>query len=47
MKALMLSACRQLEELLELRARDPVDYERQLKVYNRSYCHRWERRRGA
>lgn len=47
MRALMLNACRQLEKLLELKARDPVDYERQIKAYCVRYCHRWERRRGA
>ena len=43
MKTLMLSACRQLAELLELKASNPADYERQIKSYGFRYCRKWER----
>src|SRR5262245_30380915 len=43
MKTLMLSACRQLAQLLELKETDPGEYERQIKSYNWRYCRGWER----
>ena len=43
MKTLMISACRQLAKLLELKATDPAEYDRQIKSYNWRYCRRWER----
>jgi hypothetical protein len=43
MKALMLNACRKMAELLELKARDPREYERRIKNYNHLYCREWER----
>jgi len=43
MKALMISACRQLAELLTLKATEPAGYERQIKSYNWRYCRDWER----
>ena len=43
MKALMISACRQLAKLLELKATDFADYERQIKSYNWRYCRAWAR----
>ena len=43
MKTLMLYACRQLAELLQLKHDDPDDYERQIKSYAFRYCRSWER----
>lgn len=43
MKTLMISACRQLAKLLELKETNPAEYERQMKSYNWRYCRRWER----
>ena len=43
MKTLMVSACRQLEELLKLRDEDRDQYELQIKSYAFRYCRRWER----
>ena len=43
MKELMISACRKLAELLELKVSDPAEYERQIKSYNFRYCRTWER----
>ena len=43
MKALMLNACRELARLLELKSRDPAEYDRQIKAYNERYCWNWER----
>ena len=43
MKILMVSACRQLTKLLELKATNPTDYEHQIKSYNWRYCRNWER----
>ena len=43
MKALMLSACRQMAALLELKESDPDEYQRQIKSYNWRYCRNWER----
>jgi len=43
MKDLMINACRQLPKLLELKANDPTEYERQVKSYNFRYCRNWER----
>src|SRR5438552_14853004 len=41
MKTLMISACRQLAKLLELKVTDPGEYERQIKSYNWRYCRGW------
>lgn len=43
MKTLMINACRQLTELLELKESNPAEYDRQMKSYNWRYCRRWER----
>ncbi|MCH7725095.1 MAG: hypothetical protein IH991_01245 [Planctomycetes bacterium] len=43
MKDLMMNACRQLAKFLELKAADPVKYEREIKSYKFRYCHEWER----
>jgi hypothetical protein len=43
MKTLMISACRQLATLLELKAKDADEYDRQIKSYNLRYCRGWER----
>jgi hypothetical protein len=43
MKALMLSACRKVEEFLRLRESDPADYVRWLVWFRDSYCQHWER----
>jgi hypothetical protein len=43
MKALMINASQQLAKLLELKAHNPAEYERQIKSYNVRYCRNWER----
>lgn len=43
MRTLMINACRQMAFLLELKAREPAEYKRQIKSYNWRYCHGWER----
>jgi hypothetical protein len=43
MKTLMLHACRQLAELLELKLSDPDEYDRQIKSYGFRFCRSWER----
>ena len=43
MRVLMKSACQQLTTLLQLKATDPAEYERQIKSYNWLYCRKWER----
>ena len=43
MKTLMLYACRQLAELLQLKHDDPDNYQRQIKSYAFRYCCSWER----
>ena len=43
MKTLMIYACRQLAELLTLKAEDPEQYELQIKSYAFRFCRRWER----
>ena len=43
MKELMLHACRQMAQLLELKESNPDEYELQIKSYTFRYCRRWER----
>lgn len=43
MKELMVSACRQLANLLELRETSPAEYEYKIRSYGKRYCERWER----
>ena len=43
MKTLMLSACRRLAELLELKVTDSEAYKRQIKSYNFRFCRSWDR----
>jgi len=43
MKTLMISACRQLAGLLEMKLNDPAKYEQEIKSYNVRYCRGWER----
>lgn len=43
MKELMLNACRQLADLLALKADDPADYARRIRAYHDRYCRQWER----
>ena len=43
MKALMVDACRKLAQVLELRKKDPVNYERFAQAYGYLYCRDWER----
>lgn len=43
MKELMLTACRQLAKLLELKETSPVEYGYQIRSYGKRYCQRWER----
>jgi len=43
MKTLMISACRQLARLLEMKLNDPAKYEQEIKSYNVRYCRGWER----
>jgi hypothetical protein len=43
MKTLMLNACRQMAKLLELKAKSPDEYVRQIQSYNFRYCLNWER----
>lgn len=43
MKALMINACRKMEELLQLKESDPEEYYRFIGSYNWRYCRQWER----
>lgn len=43
MKAIMIAACRKVEELLRLRGSDPEAYARLIRDSNERYCRNWER----
>jgi hypothetical protein len=43
MKALMLYACEQMEQLLRLKESDPDEYAVQMRSYNFRFCKRWQR----
>jgi len=43
MRAIMIAACRKVEELLRLRDSDPWVYVRRIRDYGERYCRGWER----